>query len=144
MVNDNDLRNYAETWIRISTVLLAFELAIVTFAVGYLKDSQSIVLYLYLSLGMIGAMVSALLIFIIARDPRRTDYSTHSLLDLGGAAVVVSAFFGSLIVGYGTFFITGDLILAMVMFVGGSLVVSIAYPIYYRLVNKRKKDTHDD
>lgn len=132
-----ELRDYAESWIRSSSLALAIELALVTFTVNYfLENSHNVVFYLAMCYGMVVLTGSALAAFFAARDPRQQHFSTLSLIDIGIKLIFGSAYVISFVLSYGVYVITGEFQLSIIISISMIIGISIIFASYHHYIIK--------
>lgn len=134
------MREYANSWILVSTVFLALELSAVTFTINYfLSKNHEVIIYGYLGCGMLLPMGASLVAFLAARDPR-LKISVDFVLDVGVGLVFASVVIAAFSVAYGLFVITHNMHFSVYVLVGILSATLIFYPVcYYKFLNHKKE-----
>jgi hypothetical protein len=133
-LDDEKLQSLAESYVRVTTVFLALQVAGVTFLLTELNGDRSI--FVFATLG-IPPMVSALAMFLGARDPRLWGFPRGRALDAGVALTAASLFVTALGAGYGAFILSQDGLLGFVVSVSLIGPLLVFYPFSYYHYTRR-------
>lgn len=130
--NEDRLRGVADSWIIVSTVLLALQLSASIFTVTMIFEKQQTnEIYIILSGITVAFMGITILLFISCKDPRLEKYSITQLFDRGIGMLGASGLVASITAGFGTYGILENIFVAFGLFIMFSVIVT-GYAIFYR------------
>lgn len=131
-MTEDDFQKLADSWLRVVTVFLALQLATITFVLTQFHDNHELTkMMLYLSIAMASSMISALALFLGARDPRLKNYPRDKIIDIGVTCTAGSCVITAVMGGFIAYLFVSDVILSVIITLGLISAMCIFYPFLY-------------